>query len=81
MLDYPNMSYCQFGNTQLALDQVIGTIQDVLEMKPAAQREWFADLSMDERRAMSYLTQLAHNYLELAEELFEAAAEDCEPNL
>jgi hypothetical protein len=40
MRDYPNMSYCMYENTALALNQILGDLNDALE----------ADVTFDQYR-------------------------------
>lgn len=61
MSNYPNMSYCMFQNTQLAMDQLITFMQE-------ADQDEMLDMSRDELRAMQELFGYCEQYLRLADE-------------
>lgn len=61
MSNYPNMSYCMFQNTKLALDQVN-------EFMIEADEDDMMDMSRDEVRAMRELVGYCEQYLQLVEE-------------
>jgi len=69
MSDYPNMSYCAFSNTVLAMKQVLSALVEAVEDGPEAVQEFMEDLGMDEARALRQLTQLSQDFAELAKEL------------
>ena len=61
MSNYPNMSYCMFQNTQLAMDQLAEFMQE-------ADFDAVLDISKDELRAMRELVGYCEQYIRLAEE-------------
>ena len=61
MSNYPNMSYCMFQNTQMAMDQLVTFMQE-------ADQDDMLDMSKDELRAMRELFGYCEQYLRLAEE-------------
>ena len=69
MSNYPNMSYCQFENTMLAMEQVIGT----LEAKGGGA---LRKMGRDEQRAMSRLYDLCQSYLCLANDAWDEARDE-----
>lgn len=60
MRDYPNMSYCMFQNTQMAMDQLAEFLQE-------ADQDDLLDISKDELRAMRELVGYCEQYIQLAE--------------
>jgi len=62
MSNYPNMSYCQFENTLLALKQVLDTMEDEGPM-------FLKEMSRTERRAFEELFGYCKSFLTLSEEL------------
>ena len=69
MSNYPNMSYCMCENTLLALRQVVQAMQ---EEGPQFLRE----LSRDESRAFQELFNTCEDFVNLSEELADAADRD-----
>jgi hypothetical protein len=61
MRNYPNMSYCMFQNTQMAMDQLA-------EFMIEADMDDVLDISKDELRAMRELVGYCEQYIRLAEE-------------
>ena len=61
MSNYPNMSYCMFENTQLAMDQLATFLQ-------AADQDDMLDMSKSELRAMRELVGYCEQYIRLVEE-------------
>lgn len=61
MSNYPNMSYCMFQNTQMAMDQLITFMQE-------ADQDDMLDMSRDELRAMQELFGYCEQYMRLAED-------------
>jgi hypothetical protein len=61
MSNYPNMSYCMFQNTQMAMDQLITFMQE-------ADQDDMLDMSRDELRAMQELFGYCEQYMRLADE-------------
>jgi len=68
MSNYPNMSYCAFENTTLAMGQLLGMMQQVDSLQEL-------DLSRDELRAFHNLKALCEQFLEGAQDL-ESADEE-----
>ena len=44
MTDYPNMSYCMYQNTRLALRQILGDLEEAQE-KGVTYKEYVDDFS------------------------------------
>jgi hypothetical protein len=61
MSNYPNMSYCMFENTQLAMDQLATFLQ-------AADQDDMLDISKSELRAMRELVGYCEQYIRLVED-------------
>ncbi len=61
MRNYPNMSYCMFQNTQMAMDQLAEFMQE-------ADMDDVLDISKDELRAMQELVGYCEQYIRLAED-------------
>ena len=61
MSNYPNMSYCMFQNTQMAMDQLA-------EFMIEADFDAVLDISEDELRAMRELVGYCEQYMRLAED-------------
>jgi hypothetical protein len=61
MSNYPNMSYCMFQNTQMAMDQLITFMQE-------ADQDDMLDMSKDELRAMRELFGYCEQFMKLGEE-------------
>jgi hypothetical protein len=61
MSNYPNMSYCMFENTQLAMDQLATFLQE-------ADQDDMLDMSKSELRAMRELVGYCEQYLRLVED-------------
>lgn len=70
-MSHPNMSYCMFQNTLLAMRQLLGAMED-------EGVELLNDLSREERRAFDEMFNACESFTQLAEEL-QAEFEDCEP--
>jgi|SanBayMetagenome_1026888.scaffolds.fasta_scaffold01962_8 hypothetical protein len=68
MSNYPNMSYCMFQNTRMAMDQLAEFMQE-------ADMDDVLDISDDELRAMRELHGYCEQYIRLAEQ-FEAKREE-----
>lgn len=73
MSNYPNMSYCMCQNTQLALQQIMDTMQDEGPM-------FLREMSREERGAFQELFNLCEDFLTLSEELQEEAERDGQPD-
>lgn len=61
MSNYPNMSYCMFQNTKMAMDQLA-------EFMIEADFDDVLDISDDELRAMRELVGYCEQYIRLAED-------------
>ncbi len=64
MSNYPNMSYCMFQNTKLAMDQLNEFMMEV-------DFDDLLDMNRDEVRAMQELVGYCEQYLELVNEFAE----------
>jgi hypothetical protein len=61
MSNYPNMSYCMYENTQLAMDQLATFLQE-------ADQDDMLDISKSELRAMRELVGYCEQYIRLVED-------------
>lgn len=61
MSNYPNMSYCMFQNTRMAMDQLAEFMQE-------ATQDDMLDMSKDELTAMRELVGYCEQYLRLVED-------------
>ena len=68
MSDYPNMSYCQYRNTKLALQQIFGDLEDA-HMEGVTYSEYVDDLSLEERSAMKELENIFVEIQDILEEM------------
>ena len=66
MSNYPNMSYCMFQNTMLAMDQIKDAMLDAEMDNELGQ--FFVGLSKDERWACFQLANRCRDFLELLEQ-------------
>lgn len=64
MSNYPNMSYCMFQNTKLAMDQIN-------EFMMEADFDDVLDMNKDEVRAMEEMIGYCEQYMRLVEEFAE----------
>jgi hypothetical protein len=64
MSDYPNMSYCMFQNTLLAMEQLNTFLAE-------ARGEELMDISRDELRAMMELYNQCESFLNLGDDFME----------
>lgn len=64
MSNYPNMSYCMFQNTRMAMDQVN-------EFMIEADFDDVLDMSRDELRAMQELVGYCEQYMDLVNEFMQ----------
>ena len=61
-MSFPNMSYCMFQNTRLAMNQLLGAMED-------EGGALLTDMSADERRAFNELFNQCEAFLELAQDM------------
>ena len=61
-MSFPNMSYCMFQNTRLAMNQLLGAMED-------EGGALLADMSADERRAFNELFNQCEAFMELAQDM------------
>ena len=74
MSNYPNMSYCMYQNTRLALQQILGDLEEAHE-KGVTYEEYVEDFSSsDERRAMNELVDLFEEVRYMINELRDTPA-------
>ena len=74
MSNYPNMSYCMYQNTRLALQQILGDLEEAHE-KGVTYEEYVDDFSSsDERRAMNELVDLFEEVRYMINELRDTPA-------
>ena len=71
--DYPNMSYCMFGNTVDAVNQILDAINDAKIGDGVV--EFFNGLSREERRNMHHLYNLCEEYMQAAENIVDQVDE------
>lgn len=62
-MDYPNMSYCACENTNLALNQIMGMLEDAGSMD-----NFFEDLSVTEQRAFRSMLEAMVEMVGVAED-------------
>ncbi len=72
MTSYPNMSYCMFQNTRLAMEQLIEAMNEAVSQGPEGIREFFQDMDRSEKQALSDIFNMCEDYMNLADELEEA---------
>jgi len=74
MSNYPNMSYCMYQNTRLALQQILGDLEEAHE-KGVTYEEYVDDFSSsDERHAMNELVDLFEEVRYMINELRDTPA-------
>ena len=72
MADYPNMSYCMYRNTRLALQQILDDLNEAQE-KGITYKEYVDDFSSsDEKYAMNELVNLFEEIQYVLEEMRDA---------
>jgi hypothetical protein len=72
MADYPNMSYCMYRNTRLALQQILGDLEDAQE-KGITYKEYVDDFSSsDEKYAMMEFENLFEKIQDALQEMRDA---------
>ena len=72
MADYPNMSYCMYQNTRLALWQILDDLNEAQE-KGVTYKEYVDDFSSsDERHAMNELVNLFEKIQDVLQEMRDA---------
>lgn len=71
MSNYPNMSYCMFENTNLAMEQITLALQEASSLKDL-------DLSRSEVRASEELYQACQAYIQMMDSLTDAEGEEYE---
>jgi len=75
MSNYPNMSYCMYQNTKLALQQIIGDLEEVHE-EGVTYFEYVDDLSSEERAAMKELENIFEGIQDILKEMRRSKAND-----
>lgn len=70
MSNYPNMSYCMFENTRLAMDQIMETLQEAFNEGDI--KDFINNLSHSERRAFQELYQICEQFNSISEEIDDA---------
>ena len=74
MSNYPNMSYCMYQNTRLALQQILGDLEEAHE-KGVTYEEYVDDFSSsDEKYAMNELVNLFEEVQYMINELRDTPA-------
>ena len=73
--DYPNMSYCRYRNTKLALLQIFGDLEDA-HMAGVTYSEYVDDLSFEERSAMKELENIFEGIQDILEEMRHTSTND-----
>ena len=71
MSNYPNMSYCMFGNTVSAMNQILEEIEEANNNDGAA--DFFNSLSREERRNLQHLYNQAEQYIRVIEDMWDLA--------
>ena len=77
MNHYPNMSYCMFENTNLAIDQLILAMREAQDEGPEAVLEFVNDMNSRERDAFQEIAAMARDLIAEVEKT-EQIAEDHE---
>ena len=67
----PNMTYCMFENTTLAIDQIVGILSETLDGGPEAIVEFKKGMSREELRYYRYIMDSASKLIESLEMLEE----------
>jgi len=75
MSNYPNMSYCMYQNTKLALQQIIGDLEEAHE-EGVTYFEYVDDLSSEERAAMKELENIVEGIQDILKEMRRSKAND-----
>ncbi len=75
MSNYPNMSYCMYQNTKLALQQILGDLEEVHE-EGVTYFEYVDDLSSEERAAMKELENIFEGIQDILKEMRRSKAND-----
>lgn len=70
---YPNMSYCMFENTKLAMDQLIDNMREALENGREGAHEFLNDMSREERRAFNEMFGMCEDLMNCIDEVQEYA--------
>jgi len=76
MSNHPNMSYCMFQNTQLAMRQILNHMADAEQEGELGA--FFSRLSREEKRAARWLVESCNNFVEIFEQAEEEEAKDIE---
>ena len=63
MNNYPNMSYCMFNNTLLALDQLIMAMREAQDAGPEAVCEFVLDMNREERKAFEEIAAMCNDLI------------------
>ena len=71
-MSYPNMSYCMFQNTRLAMKQLLGNMEEAMSEGPEGIRMFFKDMDKQERQAFYEIFNMCEEYVNMANELEEA---------
>ena len=72
MADYPNMSYCMYQNTRLALQQILGDLEEAQE-KGVTYKEYVDNFSSsDEKYAMMEFENLFEKIQDALQEMRDA---------
>ena len=75
MSNYPNMSYCMFQNTRLAMEQLIEAMNEAVKQGPEGIKEFYMDMDQQEKRALTELFCAYEDFVDLAHALEDAAFE------
>ena len=75
MSDYPNMSYCRYQNTKLALQQILGDLEEVHE-EGVTYFEYVDDLSSEERSAMKEIENVFEEIQDILKEMRRASTNE-----
>lgn len=70
---YPNMQYCMFENTKLAMDQLIDSMREALENGREGAHEFLNDMSREERRAFNEMFGMCEDLMNCIDEIQEYA--------
>jgi len=71
MSNYPNMSYCMFENTALAIDQLLDAMRGAMEEGPDAVKEFLNNMSREEKRAFEQMYDLSRELSAVINDMYE----------
>ena len=73
---YPNMSYCMFEKTALAIDQILDHMLEAQENNQAPK--FLEDMSPSEKRAYERMYDMCRQFVQLSENFEQMSVEEDE---